>query len=46
MDATVDRQAGRPRLWLRRKGLPEPLAAYNSYVCLPDTVDVRGPKGK
>jgi len=45
MDVTVDRQAGRPRLWLRRKGHPEPLAVY-SYVCLPDTVDPRGPKGK
>jgi len=45
MDATVDPQAGRPRLWLRRKGHPEPLAVY-TYVCLPDTVDPRGPKGK
>ena len=45
MDVTVDRQAGRPRLWLRRKGHPEPLAVY-SYVCLPDTVDPRGPQGK
>ena len=45
MDVTVDRLAGRPRLWVRRKGHPEPLAAY-TYVCLPDTVDPRGPKGK
>ena len=45
MDVTVDRQAGRPRLWVRRKGHPEPLAAY-TYVCLPDTVDPRGAKGK
>src|SRR5215471_13618392 len=45
MEVTVDRQAGRPRLWLRRKGHPEPLAVY-TYVCLPDTVDPRGPKGK
>ena len=45
MEVTVDRQAGRPRLWLRRKGHPEPLAVY-SYVCLPDTVDPRGPKGR
>ena len=44
MDVTVDPQAGRPRLWLRRKGHPEPLAVY-TYVCLPDTVDPRGPKG-
>ena len=43
MDVTVDPQAGRPRLWLRRKGHPEPLAVY-TYVCLPDTVDPRGPK--
>jgi hypothetical protein len=45
MEVTVDRQAGRPRLWVRRKGHPEPLALY-TYVCLPDTVDPRGPKGK
>ena len=45
MEVTVDRQAGRPHLWLRRKGHPEPLAVY-TYVCLPDTVDPRGPKGK
>jgi len=44
MDVTVDRQAARPRLWVRRKGHSEPLAVY-SYVCLPDTVDPRGPKG-
>ena len=45
MDVTVDRQAGRLRLWVRRKGHSEPLAVY-SYVCLPDTVDPRGAKGK
>ena len=41
MDVTVDRQAGRPRLWVRRKGHPELLAVY-TYICLPDTVDLRG----
>jgi len=45
MEMTVDRLAGRPRLWVRRKGHPEPLAVY-TYVCLPDTVDPRGPKAK
>jgi hypothetical protein len=45
MDVTVDPQAGRPRLWVRRKGHPEPLAVY-VYVCLPETVDPREPKGK
>ena len=45
MDVTVDPQAGRPRLWVRRKGRSEPLAVY-TYVCLPDTVDPRGPKAK
>jgi hypothetical protein len=45
MDVTVDPQAGRPRLWVRRKGHPELLAVY-TYVCLPDTVDPRGAKGK
>ena len=45
MEVTVDRQAGRPRLWVRRKGHPELLAVY-TYVCLPDTVDPRRAKGK
>ena len=45
MDVTVDREAGRPRLWVRRKGHSEPLALY-SYFCLPDTIDPRGTKGK
>ena len=45
MEVTVDRQAGSPRLWVRRKGHPELLAVY-TYVCLPDTVDPRGVKGK
>jgi hypothetical protein len=44
MDVTVDPQAGRPRLWVRRKGHPELLAVY-TYVCLPDTVDPRGRRG-
>jgi hypothetical protein len=42
MEVTVERQAGRRRLWVRRKGV---LAVY-SYGCLPDTVDPRGPKEK
>ena len=45
MEVTIDRQAGRPRLWVRRKGHPELLAVY-TYVCLPDTVDPRRAKGK
>jgi len=45
MDVTVDPQPGRPRLWVRRKGHPELLAVY-TYVCFPDTVDPRGPKGR
>jgi hypothetical protein len=45
MDVTVEPQAGRPRLWVRRKGHPELLTVY-TYVCLPDTVDPRGPTGK
>ena len=44
MDVTVDPQAGRPRLWVRRKGHPE-LLTVTTYVCLPDTVDPRA-KGK
>src|SRR4029453_982088 len=45
MDVTGDPQTGTPRLWVRRKGHPELLAVY-TYVCLPDTVDPRGVKGK
>ena len=45
MGVTVDPQAGRPRLWVWRKGHPEPLAVY-TYVCLPDTVDPRGAEGQ
>jgi len=45
MDVTVDRQAARPRLWVRRKGRSEPLAVY-SYVCLPDTVDPARAEGE
>ena len=45
MEMTVDRLAGRPRLWVRRKGHPEPLAVY-TYACLPDTIDPRGVKAK
>ena len=32
MDVTVDPQAGRPRLWVRRKGHPELLAVYTYVV--------------
>jgi len=45
MEMTVDRLAGRPRLCVRRKGHPEPLAVC-SYVCLSDSVDPRGVKAK
>src|SRR5262249_26087856 len=44
MEGTVDREAGRPRLWVRRKGHSEPLAVY-SYFCLPDTLERGGAKG-
>jgi hypothetical protein len=44
-EVMVDRQAGQPRLWARTKGHPEPLI-MTTYVCLPDTVDPRGAKGK
>jgi hypothetical protein len=42
IEVTVERQAGRPRLWVRRKGV----LAVDSYGRLPDTVDPRGPKEK
>ncbi len=44
-EVMIDHQAGQPRLWARTKGHPE-LLIMNTYVCLPDTVDPRGPKGK
>ena len=44
-EVMVDQRAGQPRLLARRKGHPELLAVY-TYVCLPDTVDPRGPKRK
>jgi hypothetical protein len=44
-EVMIDHKAGQPRLWARTKGHPE-LGVMNTYVCLPDTVDPRGPKGK
>jgi hypothetical protein len=44
-EVMIDHQAGQPRLWARTKGHPE-LLIMTAYVCLPDTVDPRGPKGK
>jgi hypothetical protein len=44
-EVMVDQRAGQPRLLARRKGHSELLAVY-AYVCLPDTVDARGPKAK
>ena len=44
-EVVIEHQAGQPRLWARTKGPPE-LLLMTTYVCLPDTVDPRGPKGK
>jgi hypothetical protein len=44
-EVMIDHKAGQPRLWARTKDHPE-LGVMNTYVCLPDTVDPRGPKGK
>lgn len=44
-EVMIDHKAGQPRLLARTKGHPE-LGVMNTYVCLPDTVDPKGPKGK
>jgi hypothetical protein len=44
-EVMIDHQAGQPRLWARTKGHPE-LPIVTTYVCLPDTVEPRGVKGK
>jgi hypothetical protein len=36
---------GKPAIRIRTKGRPDLITSY-MYVCLPDTVDPRGPKGK
>jgi hypothetical protein len=45
VDVAIDRQPGRPRLEVQRKGYPDLTTVY-TYVCLPDPVDPRGAKGK
>jgi hypothetical protein len=42
-EVMIDRQPGQPRLWVRTKGHPEPVIV-TTYICLPDTMDPRGPK--
>jgi len=44
-NVTVDYMAGKPRVWVQSKGRPD-LITTSTYVCLPDTVDPRGPKAK
>jgi len=44
-NVTVDYMAGKPRVWVQSKGRPD-LITTSTYVCLPDTVDPRGPKGR
>ena len=44
-NVTVDYMAGKPRVWVQSKGRPD-LINTSTYVCLPDTVDPRGPKGR
>jgi hypothetical protein len=39
-DTMVDHAAGKPRLWIQKKGRPDLITTY-TYVCLPDTVDPR-----
>jgi hypothetical protein len=36
---------GKPAIRIRTKGRPDLITSY-MYVCLPDTVDPRGPKGR
>jgi len=44
-NVTVDYMAGKPRVWVQSKGRPD-LITTSTYVCLPDTIDPRGPKGR
>jgi hypothetical protein len=44
-EVTVDHVSGRPRVWLKSRSRPD-LITTTTYVCLPDTVDPRDPKGK
>ena len=44
-EISTDDLSGRPRLWIKPKGKNQPPLVIR-YVCLPDTVDPRGPKTK
>ena len=44
-EVMVDYMAGKPRVWVQKKGRPD-LISTSTYVCLPDTVDPRGPKAR
>src|SRR5262245_673997 len=44
-EVMVDHMAGKPRVSSRTKGRADLITTY-TYVCLPDTVDPRGPKTK
>jgi len=46
-EVSVDEISGRTRIWLKTKAKDgSVLTTVYRYVCLPDTVDPRGPKGK
>jgi len=46
-EVTVDDVSGRPRIWHKMRAKDgSTLTTIYRYVCLPDTVDPRGPKGK
>src|SRR5207237_791644 len=44
-NVTVDHMAGKPRVSVQSKDRPD-LIRTSTYVCIPDTVDPRGPKAK
>jgi hypothetical protein len=44
-EVALDYMAGKPRVWVKSKSRPD-LITTMTYVCLPDTVDPRGPKGR
>jgi hypothetical protein len=45
-ETSVDDVSGWRRVHVRTKGTDGPIITVYRYVCLPDTVDPRGPKGK
>src|SRR2546428_8333550 len=45
-EVIVDDMAGKPRVRWRTKTKDEAFITSYTYICLPDTIDPRGPKGQ